>query len=77
MPTGSERFAFLGRGFAYIYGQIVLTRVMTLMNTNLVVSKLKKGKRHVATKASCTPPNQNFPGITEFFFFNFLLRISE
>ena len=34
--TGSGHFAFLGRDFVQSFGQIVLIRVMTPINTNVV-----------------------------------------
>ena len=42
MATGSGLFAFLGRGFVQIFGQILSIRVMTLINTNVVASRLIK-----------------------------------
>ena len=86
MATGSELFAFLVCGFVEIFEQIVSTRLMTLINTNVVASRLiKKGKAgccsllknaaqlNVATKASRIPPNLHFPGEREFFLLMFCL----
>ena len=60
MSNGIERFAFLGRGFVYIFGKIVSILVMTLINTNLVVSRLIKREKvsfPVAVHRSKTPLN--------------------
>ena len=40
--------AFLGRGFVHILGQIVSIRVITLINTNVVVSRLIKREKGLA-----------------------------
>ena len=42
MATESGLFVFLGRGFVQMFEQIVSIRVMTLINRNVVASRLIK-----------------------------------
>ena len=45
MATGSGLFPFLGGGFAQIFEQIVSIRVMTLINKNVMASRLIKREK--------------------------------